>query len=235
MSIVGPMYGFVAALFTRMSTRPEALDRRGDARLGLVGLTRVRDRPRHLAVDARRRGLERVRLAGREHHAGAARRELGRDREPDAARRAGDERDLAVEADVHRPAAKGRGRSGRSLARTRWRGRPARAGSGTPPPGSRPRTRHPGANSTWSPASTLRTVGPTWMTSAQTRRRWTSAVAGMRMPGAGLALTELVGRLHEQAVGGHADRLLRLVARIEPRATARIGAGSAMARRLPLT
>ena len=46
MSIVGPMYGFVAALFTRMSTRAEPLDRRGDARVGLVGLPGVGDASR---------------------------------------------------------------------------------------------------------------------------------------------------------------------------------------------
>src|SRR5262245_25520668 len=39
-----------------------------------------------------------------------------------------------------------------------------------------------GENNTVSPASTVRTVGPTAATSAHTRRRDTSAVAGMRMP-----------------------------------------------------
>ena len=69
-----------------------------------------------------------------------------------------------------------------------------------------------GANSTRSPSSTLRTVGPTATTSAHTSRRFTLAVAGIRIPARDLRSPISSDGLDQDPVGGHADRVLDVVA-----------------------
>ena len=104
-----PSTGFVAALFTRMSSAPscsivaatQAAAWSGSPALAANVATL---RARSGGVDRGRGLVEPVLLAGREHHRGAAVGERRRDRPADALRRAGDERDLAVELMCPRPA-----------------------------------------------------------------------------------------------------------------------------------
>src|SRR4051812_12350789 len=81
-----------------------------------------------------------------------------------------------------------------------------------------------GANRTWSPASTLRTVGPTWTTSAQTRRLLTSAVAGIRIPA-----RDLRSPSSSDGCTSRRSAAMRIECLVVSPETARIGAGSAIA------
>ena len=151
-------------------------------------------------------------------------------------RRAGDERDLAVEADVRARVDHPDSQVEAGLAA---RSRPDAIGvdvalpqdAGTPRRGSRPRSRRRARTARGRRPRRCARSGRPATTSAQTRRRFALAVAGIRMPAAALPLAELVGRLHEQAVGRHADRLLRRRRRptmhVGTEATARPCAGDA--------
>ena len=198
MSIVWPMYGFVAALFTRMSTRAEPLHRRGDARVGLRPARRrsprTRRRRRRCVGD---RGLERVGLAGRDHHPGAARA-----RAPARSRARCHASAPVISAtlpsrrmSIGGPALEVEAGLAARRARTRRRGRPAPAGSGTPRRGSRPRSRRRARTARWSPASTLRTVGPTWIDLGPHEAPVHVRGGRDEDPGAGLALPRLGRRL----------------------------------------
>ena len=143
--------------------------------------------------DARRR------IAGRRAPSGEGqrRRDLGRD-EPGRLRRARatppprhrlrrPRRGSQAQTDrSRRPEAespfRGTGPTGLRRGWTRSRARRARAGSGTPRRGSRPRSRCRARTARGRLTSMVRTVGPAATTSAHTRRRSTLAVAGMRIP-----------------------------------------------------
>ena len=81
----------------------EVLERGVDAGRGRVEVAGVGGEDGRLAVDLGRCRLELVLLAAAQHHLRAGRGEPGGDRLADALRRARDERDLALEGDLHRP------------------------------------------------------------------------------------------------------------------------------------
>ena len=107
----------MAALLTRMSSRPNSSRAASTTGLRLLGVPGVSHPPRHLAdgaLEGRRGTLELVGLARREHHVGSGLGEAARDGEPDALARPRDHGRLAVEPDVHAPAPPGAERSGRA-------------------------------------------------------------------------------------------------------------------------
>ena len=132
-----------------------------------------------------------------------------------------------------RPAARGRGRSGRRRRAdaTAWTSRSRRMRYSSP----RISTSNPasGAKSTRSPSSTLRTVGPDRHHLGP--HQPTVQVGGGRDedPAPALAVAAVVGRQHEQPVGGHADRLLHVGRRTSRQASraARLRSASSGRRR----
>ena len=83
-----------------------------------------------------------------------------------------------------------------------------------------------GANSTRSPSSRLRTVGPDGDDLGPREPTVEVGGGGDEDAAAALAVAGVVGRQHQEPVGGHADRLLRVVACASV-------AREAMTRRLP--
>ena len=93
--------GDIAALFTTMSTCPNAVVRGLDERVDLIGAADVAaDGERRAGPSPRSRARDRfavLDLAARDHHVGARAGEAERDRLAEPAPAAGDDRDLAGE------------------------------------------------------------------------------------------------------------------------------------------
>ena len=198
------------------------------ARRGGLGRRRGRDDPAGHAGGRLARGRA---PAGE----GQRRRDVGRD-EPGRLRRARaappprhrlrrPRGDAARPADVSasvESSLRGTGPTGLRRGWRRSRARRVRAGSGTPRRGSRPRSRCRARTARGRRPRSCAPSGPAATTSAQTRRRSTLAVAGMRIPARDLRSPASVDGRQEQPIGGHADRMFDLVVRVGRHASARL-------------